>query len=152
MQGVEQINAAHAIDGGMVNLCDHGEAARGNAGDVVETFDNREFPWRPAEVERARKDPRGLNAQLPPITGPGQGDMADVIFKIEFVVFNPIGIVEVERHPNQLLAHGLGQLDPAFEMAQDVFEPHKPARRGFRIVDQQRSDVHRRVARFHRNE
>ena len=137
MQSVEQVNPAHPVDRRMMDLGDHSKAARGNPRNIVEPLNNGEFPRWATKIEWSCEDSCGLNAQLPPITRPGQGDMTNMIFQIEFSVLDPIGVVQIERNSDQTLAHGLGQLDPAFEMPQNVFEPHKAARRRFRVVNQQ---------------
>jgi hypothetical protein len=91
----------------MVDLGDHRVGAGSNAGNIVEPFDNREFPRRAGQIERARENPSGLNAQLPPVAGAGQGDVADVVFQIEILVLDPVWVIEIERHPHQPLSHGL---------------------------------------------
>ena len=56
----------------------------------------------------------------------------------------------VKPYTGKIMMEGLVQ--PAFEECQNILEPDEPARRGLRIVDQDRADMHRRIARFQRNE
>ena len=108
VESLHQVDPAHPVNRGMVHFGDGGKAARRDPGHVVEPFDDREFPRRARQIEWARKDPRGLNAQLSPVTRFGQRQVADVVFEIERLVLDPIRIIEIERHPHQPLAHGLG--------------------------------------------
>ena len=48
--------------------------------------------------QRARMQPRDQDAQLPPVAGGGQREVADVIFDVEILVLDPVGVVERERN------------------------------------------------------
>ncbi len=135
----------------MVNLGYHRKAALGHAGYIVEPFDNGEFPWRTLQIERAGKYACRLDTQLAPVARLRQCDVAHVKLQIEVRVLDPVRIVQVERHPHQPLADCAAKLHPAFEEIQDILEPDKAARRGRRVVDKDRTDMHRRIARFHRD-
>ena len=47
--------------------------------------------------------PRRLDAQLPPVTGLRQRDVADVVLEIEVLVLDPLRMIQAERHVRQLL-------------------------------------------------
>ena len=100
VQRVEQVDPAHAVDRRMVDFGDHCEAARGYPWNIVQPLDHGEFPRRAIEIERSGEDSRRLDAQLAPITRSRQGNMANMIFQIEFSVLDPIGVVELERYPD----------------------------------------------------
>ena len=61
VQRLHQVDPAHPVDGRMVHLGDHREAALGDAGDIIEPLDHGEFPRRAIEIERTGMDARGLN-------------------------------------------------------------------------------------------
>ena len=80
----------------------------GHAVDVVQALDDVHLPQRPVEVERAGDQPGDLDAQLPPVAGLGQGDVADVELEVEVRVLDPVRMVEVERHADQPLTEHPG--------------------------------------------
>ena len=139
----QQIDTAHPVDCGVMHLGHHRKAAGRHAVDVFQPFDDREFPRRPRQVERTGEYPCRLNAKLAPVARLGQGQVADMIFQIEIRVLYPIGIIEVERDTYQTLADSPRQLHPAFEEGQNVLEPDETARGRSRIVNQDRTDMHR---------
>jgi hypothetical protein len=129
------------IDRGVVDLEQHGEAADRQVEEAVEPLDHVHLPQRTVEIEGAGVDARGLDAELAPVTGLGQGDVAHVVFDVEVLVLDPVGIVEVERHAQDLLAEHRQLAEPAFDMGQDLLEAHLAARRGGLVVDVQQGDV-----------
>ena len=100
-------------------LRDDGEAALGDAVDVVEPLDDVELPQRPIEVERAGHQPRHLDAQLAPVAGLRQGDVADVELEVEVGILDPVRVVEVERHPHQPLAEHPGHVEALLDVVED---------------------------------
>ena len=89
-----------------------------------------------------------LDAELAPVTGLGQRDMADVEFKVELRVLDPIGMVEIERHPHQPLAKAARAGQSGTDEVEDILEADETARRCRGIVDGDRADVHRCVRRL----
>ena len=75
----------------------------GYALDVVETLDDVELPQRAVEVERPRVQPGRLDAQLAPVARLRQRDVPDVELEVEVGVVHPVRMVEIERHPGELL-------------------------------------------------
>ena len=88
-------------------------------------------------------EPRDLNAELPPVARLGQCDVADVEFDVEFRVFDPIGIIEIERHAHQPLPETPRATEATLDEAQDILEADEPAGGGGRIIDPDRADMHR---------
>ena len=152
MHHFHQVDAAHPVDRRVVNLGHHCIRSLGDAWNIVEPFDDGEFPRRARQVERAGEYPCCLDAKLAPVTGFGQGNVADMIFKIEIRVFDPIGIVEVERHANKPLADCAAQLFATVKEVQDILEADEATWRCGRVVNQDRADMHRRIRRFERDE
>ncbi len=62
---------------------------------------------------------RGLNAQLAPVAGLRQADVADVKLEIEVFVFDPIRMVEAERYVDELLAERARAVQPLFDVTQN---------------------------------
>jgi len=75
----------------------------------------------------------------------GQGDVTDMIFKVEIRIIDPIGVIQIEWNAHQFLAETACLVQAAFDMRQYVFETDKAPRRCRRIVNPYRSDMHRRV-------
>ena len=92
--------------------------------------------------------PRDLDAELAPVPGLGQRDVADVELDVELRVLDPIRVIEVERHPHQSLTKRPRAAQPLANEAQDVLEPYEPARRRRGIIDAHGADVHGRVRRL----
>ena len=89
VDGGGHLRAGHTVDGGVVDLADEREGSRRNALDVVEALDDVELPQRTVEVELAGVQPRRLDAQLAPVTGLRQGDVAHVELEVEVGVVRP---------------------------------------------------------------
>ena len=89
---------------------------------------------------------RNLNAQLTPVPRVRQGDMPQVEFHVEALVFHPVGAVQATGHLNQPgTKQGLVIQSP-FEGCNQLFEAHFPARGGIRVVNSQAGDVLWRTA------
>ena len=145
MDGRDHLDAGLAVDRRVVDLEHEAEAAVRHALDVVEALDDVELPQRLRQVERAGVEAGRLDAELPPVAGPGQGDLADVVLEVELAVLDPVRVVEVAGHPHDLLAERPGEVQAGLEVVEHVGERHLAARRGRRVVDADRRDVRRRV-------
>jgi methylglutaconyl-CoA hydratase len=86
---------AASLDRGVMDLRQHREAVLRQVGERVQPLDEVELPERPRHVERARVDPRGLDAELPPVAGLRQRDVPDVVLEIESLVLDPVRVVEL---------------------------------------------------------
>ena len=104
---VQQLVISLPLSTSIAAWCDLGqqrEAARRQFEEAVQALDDIDLPQRPVQVERPGVDARGLDAELPPVARLGQRDVADVVFEVEVLVLDPVRMVEVERHAQQLLA------------------------------------------------
>ena len=101
---VEQLDARLAVDRRVVHLQHGGEASLWEIEHVVETVDHRQLPRRTGEIERTRVQPGDLGAELAPVAGARQREVAHVELEIEVDVVDPVRPVEVERSPRQLAA------------------------------------------------
>ena len=142
------LGAGHAVDGGMVDLRDDPEAARRQAADVVEALDDVELPERLRGVERARMQARRLDAELAPVTGLRQRDVAHVEFHVEVRIVDPVGVVEIEGDAHGALAEGAREVQAALDGVEDVLETNEAVRRRRRVVHGERTDVHGLVRRL----
>ena len=142
VDGARHLHACHAVDRGVVDLADDREAALRHALDPVQALHDVELPERAVQVEGPRHQPGRLDAELAPVARVGQGDVADVELQIEARVFDPVGVVEVERHPHEAPPEGLGLVEPRLDVLQDPLERHLAARRRRRVVDRQPGPGH----------
>ncbi len=125
-----------------MDLGDYGKAAFGQAIHLVETLDDVQLPQRPIEIEGPRHESGDLDAELPPVTRPGQGDVPYVELQVEIGIVNPVGMIEVERHPHEALAEHPGLVKAAVDVGEDPLERHLAAGRGRRIVNRYASPGH----------
>ena len=125
----------------MMNLQQHGETAHRQIAKTVQPFDHIHFPQRALQIKRAGVDARGLNAELAPVARFGQREVAHVIFDIESLVLDPVRVVEIQRHAQNLLAKDRQAAEAALDMRQDLLETDLAPRRGGLIVDMQQRDV-----------
>ena len=105
---------------------------------------------RPRQVQRPGVDARGLDAELPPVAGLRQRDVAHVVLEVEALVLDPVGIVDLERDAQQLLPENRRQVQAALDVLQQALEPHPATGGGRRVVDIDQRDVGIGVARFPR--
>jgi PAS domain-containing protein len=104
VQHLDDLVVALDVDGGVVDLGQQREAALGQVDEGVQAFDDVDLPQRAVQVERARMDARGLDAELPPVARCRQGDVAHVVFEVEVLVVDPVGEVQFQRHALELAA------------------------------------------------
>ena len=74
-----------------------------------------------------------------------QGDVADMELEVELRILDPVGVVEIERHGDQLLAETTRKVQPALDVAQNALERHLAAGRRRLVVDREGTDVRRRA-------
>ena len=146
VEGRSQLDARGAVDRGMVDLGEDGVAARGRTRDPVQALDQVHLPERPREVERARVQPRRLRAELAPVAGRRQREVAHVELEVEALVLDPPGVIEVERHPRELLPEAAREVQALLGVLQDALERDAAFGAGRWVVDAEARDVHR-VAR-----
>ena len=152
MYGVEDFRSGHPVDGGMVHLQQDGEAVRGQVLHAVEPFDDIGLPQRPSHIQGSRMQPRHENAQLAPVAGLRQRDMAHVEFEVEIPILDPVGSIQAKGVVAQLAPEHRRLVKIALENAQDVPEPDLAAGRRGLIVKHDRGDVQRRAVALHLHE
>ena len=148
VQERRDLGAALHVDRGVVDLGEDREAVRRKVEECIETLDEVQLPERAREVERSRVDARCLDAELAPVAGLRQRDVAHVVLEVEALVLDPVRVVELERHPQQLLAEDRREVQAALDVLQEPLEPDVPAGcRGW-VVDVDERDVRVGVSAF----
>ena len=137
--------AVFHVDGGVVHLRQQRKAAGGQVQETVEPFDDVDLPQRAVQVQRPGVDARGLNAELAPVAGFGQRDVAHMVFQVELLVVHPVRKVQVQRHAAQLAAQDGQLVQAAGDARQDGLEAHPAAGRRGLVVDVDERDVGVRV-------
>ncbi len=141
VQQRRDLGAAIHVDRRVVDLGQYREAVGRQVEEGVQSLDKVQLPKRPGEVQWPGVDPRGLDAELPPVARVRQRDMANVVLEIEAIVLDPVGIVDLERNVQQLLPEDRRQVQPALDVLQQALEPH-PAPGGRRgVIDVDQRDV-----------
>jgi hypothetical protein len=139
------LGAAHAVDRCVMDLRHHREAAGLGALDIVEALDDVHLPERLREVERAGVQARDLDAELAPVAGLGERDVSDVELEVEVRVLHPVGVVEVDRDVDDLLAEAARQVQAPLDVGEDALEGDRAAGSARLVVYREGADVHRRV-------
>ena len=103
MQPLGHFCGAHPIDGNVVNLGHDREGARGQEVHVIQALDHVHLPDGSSHVQWAGMQPGKLDAELPPVARLGQGDVANMEFKVEVGIVDPVGIVKVQRNLHETL-------------------------------------------------
>src|SRR5690606_26569059 len=137
-----------AVDGAVVNFQVEGEAPGGQAVDVVQALDHIGFPGWAIEVQLPAVETGQEDAELAPVAGLGQGQVADVKLQVEVFILDPVGAVQVEGNLDQLAAKHRRFVDTLFEAVQDVLEADDAVGGGAGVVDQNRADMKGRRGRF----
>jgi len=135
------------VDRRLVDLDEQREAACGQLEQAVEPLDDVDLPQRTCQVERPRMDARRLDAELAPVAGSGQRDVAHVVLEVEVLVVDPVRIVEVERHAPQLAPQRRLLGDAALDALEDALEAQRAAGHRALVVDVHERDVGVRVQR-----
>ena len=91
---------------------------------------------------------RNLDAQLPPIAGVGQRNMAQVELYVEIGVFNPLGPVEAAGNFHQARAEQGVLAKAAFEGRDNLFEAHESARCRRWVINAHTANMLRRICLF----
>ncbi len=148
VDGLYHVHTGDAIDAGVVDLGHHGKASLWQPLDVVEPLDDGELPERFGEVERPGMQPRNLDAELSPVTGLRQPDVTHVILEVEVAILDPVRVIQIERHVDQLLAKRSRQVQAALEVGEDVLEAQLAPLDRALVVNHDATDVHGRLGGF----
>ena len=82
------------------------EATLGKPVDVVEALDHIEFPQGPSHVERTGEQACDLDAELAPVAGMRERNVAYVVLEVEVDVVDPVRMIQVHRDANEPLSEG----------------------------------------------
>ncbi len=93
-------------------------------------------------------DTGDLDAQLAPVSGLRQRDVAYVELDVDPRVLDPVGAIGRDGHLDEPPAEDRRRVEPRLEETQHVLEAHATLGRRRRIVDGQTSDVHVLVPAF----
>ena len=152
VNGLRHVDARNTVDTRVMYFADDRVAVFRQTGNVLETFDHREFPQRLRQVERTRMQTRRLNAQLAPVTRLRQANVANVKLEIEVFVFDPIRMVEAERNVHELLANVRAPCSQLSMCRKNRFEALHAARQRSLIVNLDTADVPSACAAFRNTE
>ena len=144
----DELDTSHAVDCRVVHLENDAEAPLRDTFDAVEPFDHVHLPQRTREIERARVQPRRLDAELPPVPRLRQRDVAHVVLEVELSVLDPVRMVEIERHAHQSSSEHVRQVQPLLDVLEDPLEGDLALRSRRLVVDQDARHVRRRVGRL----
>ena len=89
--------------------------------------------------------PADLGPQLAPVARPRQGQMADVELEVEVGVVDPVGPIEIERNPQQLVAQRRDQRQARLELRHDLLEARRTSGRTGRVVHAEHAEMVRRA-------
>ena len=124
----QAVAAGCAVHCTVVHLQQQGEAPGRDALDIVEPFDNIDLPHGLVPAQRRGVDARGENAQLPPVAGFGQGDVAHVVLEVKIRVFHPVGSAEAVGNKSQFATENRRQMQAVFQQGENLLEAHLAAR------------------------
>ena len=141
VQRDREVVFGHVVQRHVVNLDQHGEGALGQPRDVVEAVDDVHLPDGTVHVHGPRVQPRGEDAELPPVARFRQCYVAHVEFEVEVLVVNPVRVVDVEGNLDEPLAEDSRRADPVVNVLEDALEVRAAARDRRRIVEVDRRQV-----------
>ena len=134
-----------AVDRGVVELGEQPDQPALQAGDDVP------LPERAGEVEGTGSQPRHLLGQLGVVARGRQGQLPDVVLEVEVGVVDPVRVVQPERHPDELAAVHLEQVQPLLHGLAEV-GVQVAAARTRRVEDRDGVDVAELRGRLHGQE
>ncbi len=88
------LGTGNPVDRGMMDLRNQGKTAFRNARHVVEALDDIGLPKRSRRIERPGMQACRLDAELTPVTGLRERDVADVKLEIEVRVVDPVRVIQ----------------------------------------------------------
>ena len=107
----------------------------------IQPLDEVQLPERACHVERARMDARRLDAELPPVARLRQRHVAHVVFEVEALVLDPVGMVELERDAQQSLTEDRREMQTALDVLQQSREVDLAVGGRRRIVDRDQGEI-----------
>jgi hypothetical protein len=151
VQRIDEDLAAGAVEQCVVQLAVDRETAARQPGQVVQALDDPRLPQRAAEIQRPGVQPRDLDAELAPVAGRGQRDVAHVELEVEVLDprsstgwSTPSGTSTADRR-----AEAVGERRSRDSMfARTDLKRHEAAGRGRRVVDPEPANVLWRAGQF----
>ena len=138
---IHELGAGGAVHRAVMHLQQHGETVRREPLDIVQPLDHVDFPHRLVAPQGSGVDPRRQDAQLAPVAGFGQGDMAHVVFQVELGILHPVGSAQAVGYESQLAPENGRQVQAAFQHRQDLLEAHLAPGGGGLVVDAYAADM-----------
>ena len=129
-----------------------GKTVRRHALDIVQAFYDVEFPQRSGHVQWPGVQARDLDAELPPVAGLGQGEVAQVKIQVELLIVNPVGVVDVCRGALDLLAEYRGRIEAIAHVLLNVLEAHRLVAQVRLVVEVDQADVGGTLGLLHEEE
>ena len=96
-QGRDFVAVGH-VNGSMVHLDQHSKAPLRQVKKAVQAFHDVHLPQGALQVQRPGVDTRYLDTELPPVARFGQRNVAHVVVDVKGLVFDPVGVVQIEWH------------------------------------------------------
>ena len=143
-----QFQPGLAVDIGVVEADQYRKAARRHPFDIVHPFDDVDLPGCAFHIDTARHGTGSKDAQLTPVTGLRQADMAHMVLDIEILILQPVGVIQLERRLFQTAAEVGGSVQPVVDVLQDILVPHQTTGRGALVAEPEAADHHRLVGGF----
>jgi hypothetical protein len=98
------------------------KATLGQTLDIVETFNDVNFPGRSTHIQRPGVDTGNLNTELSPVTRMRQGDVAQMEFNIKIGISNPVRIIKPHRNFDHTGAQCGNLVKTTFEELQNILK------------------------------
>ena len=152
VDGAEDLGAGHTVDRRVVHFEHDGETVRRQPLYLVQALDDIGLPQGAGHVQAAGVQPRQQYAQLAPVAGLGQGDMAHVEFQVEVRILYPVGGVQPQGGPGQFAAKHGGLVQVVAKHLQYLLEAHRPVGHLRLVVEDDGADVHGRASALHLHE
>ena len=138
--GLNQLLRRELIHRTVVHLEINREAVFGHTLDVMQALDDVQLPQRPAHIQGAGVKAGRQYAELSPVPGLRQRQVANMKIQVEFLVIDPVGIIDVTRCAPDLLREYRGGVKPVAGVLPDMGEAHLLGQAGL-VVQVDQADV-----------
>ena len=106
----DHLHAGHAVDRAVVQFQRHREGALRHSRNGIQPLDDGDLPRWATQIDLPTVQPCDLDAQLPPVTGLREPDVADVVFEIEVRIVHPVRSIESELRLGQASAKDIREM------------------------------------------
>ena len=131
-----------------MHFCVNRETPLRQVGYIVQALDDVTLPEGAGQVQRASVEPGDLDAELAPVAGLGQCDVAQVELHVEIGVFYPVGPIHAAGHFYQPRAKQRQAIQTLLEIGDHLLEANEATRGSRGIVDAQPADMLGRIGLF----